>query len=209
MTPPGARTARVGAVLLAAGASTRMGRNKLLLPVDGEPLVRRTALRLLDGGVAPLVVVTGHEPPRVHEALDGLAVRYAHNPAFTGPTSGSLHAGLHALGDDADAAVVMLADMPHVTAAMIADVVAVLRDGTHPVAVSRYGDVLAPPLGFARALWPELLAWSGEGCGKKVVLAHQHEAAILDRALGALQDLDTPDDYASFLSPRTSAPTAP
>ncbi|MCU0618873.1 MAG: nucleotidyltransferase family protein [Gemmatimonadaceae bacterium] len=201
--------ARVGAVLLAAGASTRMGRNKLLLPVDGVPLVRRTASRLLDAGVSPLMVVTGHAPEAVHGALDGLPVRWAHNAHFTGPTSGSLHAGLRALGGDVDAAVVMLADMPHVTTAMIAEVVAVLRADSHPLAVSRYGDVLAPPLGFARALWPELLAWSGEGCGKKVVVAHQDAAAILDRPVAALQDLDTPDDYASFLSPRASDTSAP
>ena len=66
---------RVGAVLLAAGASSRMGRNKMLLPVDGVPMVRRTAERLLAAGVAPLVVVTGHEAERVHEALAGLPVR--------------------------------------------------------------------------------------------------------------------------------------
>ncbi len=200
---------RVGAVLLAAGASSRMGRNKMLLPVDGVPMVRRTAERLLAAGVAPLVVVTGHEAERVHEALAGLPVRWAHNDAFTGPTSGSLHAGLRALGDDADATLVMLGDMPHVTTAMFADVVQALRAGDRPLAVSRYGDVLAPPLGFHRALWPELLAWTGEGCGKKVVLAHQNEAAILDRPVHALQDLDTPEDYASLLSPRTHDAIAP
>ena len=67
-----------------------------------------------------------------------------------------------------------------------------------PLEVSRYGDVLAPPLLFTRALWPELLAWHGEGCGKAVVKAHAHEARMHDWPADALRDVDTPEDYASL-----------
>lgn len=186
---------RIGAVVLAAGASTRMGRNKLLLPVEGEPMVHRTVRRVLDAGCDPVVVVAGHEGARVREALGALDVTFAESPDPTGPTSASLHAGLRALPEDVDAVLVMLADMVHVTAPMMR----ALRDGlvsyNAPLGVSRYGDVLAPPLAFRRALWPELLAWHGEGCGKAVVRAHQAEAQMHDWPVDALQDVDTPDDY--------------
>lgn len=191
------RPPRIGAVVLAAGASTRMGRNKLLLPVEGEPMVHRTARRVLDAGCDPLVIVTGHEGARVREVLSPLDVRFAESPDPTGPTSASLHAGLRALPDDVDAALVMLADMVHVTTPMLRALVDGIIAGAEPLGVSRYGDVLAPPLVFRRALWPELLAWHGEGCGKAVVRAHQSEALMHDWPVDALQDVDTPVDYES------------
>ncbi len=188
-------TLRVGAVVLAAGASTRMGRNKLLLPVEGEAMVHRTVRRVRDAGCDPIVVVTGHEADQVRAALLPLDVRFATSPTPTGPTSASLHAGLLALPADVDAALVMLADMVHVTTPMLLALVQGAIDGTEPLGVSRYGDVLAPPLVFRRALWPELLAWHGEGCGKAVVRAHQAEARMHDWPEPALQDVDTPSDY--------------
>lgn len=190
-----ARPLRIGAVVLAAGASTRMGRNKLLLPVEGEAMVHRTVRRVRDAGCDPLIVVTGHDGDRVREALVTLDVRFAASPDPTGPTSASLHAGLRALPDGVDAALVMLADMVHVSTPMLRTLVEGIADGDEPLGVSRYGDVLAPPLVFRRALWPELLAWHGEGCGKAVVRAHQAEARMHDWPANALQDVDTPDDY--------------
>lgn len=186
---------RVAAVILAAGASTRMGRNKLLLPVEGEAMVHRAARRALAAGLSPVVVVLGHEGDRVRAALASLHVRFATSADPTGPTSASLHAGLEALGPEVTATVVMLGDMVHVTDAMLRTMVESSLRGAAPLEVSRYGDVLAPPLLFRRALWPELLAWHGEGCGKAVVRAHRAEAGVHDWAESALGDVDTPDDY--------------
>ncbi|MCU0648840.1 MAG: nucleotidyltransferase family protein [Gemmatimonadaceae bacterium] len=189
---------RIGAVVLAAGQSRRMGAaNKLLLPIDGVAMVRRTVSRVLEAGASPVVVVTGHDAEQVRAALVGVPCAFATSPDPTGPTSTSLHAGLRALPDDVDATIVMLADMVHVTTAMLRDVVVRMTRGDVPLVVSTYGDVQAPPLCFARALWRELLAWTGEGCGKAVVRAHLHEAARLAWPEAALADVDTPADYAA------------
>lgn len=193
---------RIAAVILAAGASRRMGRNKMLLDVDGAPMVVRAVQVAHAAGLSPIVVVTGNEPDRIRAALDGLPCRIALNPDFTGPTSGSLHAGLHALDDEVDACVVLLADMVRTTSDMVRMLVESMAHSAAPLAVSRYGDVLAPPLLFRRALWPELLAWHGEGCGKTVVKAHQAEAIIHDWPDDALRDIDTPDDYAELTASR-------
>ncbi|MFM2140635.1 MAG: hypothetical protein RLZZ25_900 [Gemmatimonadota bacterium] len=191
---------RIGAVILAAGASTRMGptTNKLLLPVEGVPMVRRTVARVQLAGIRDIVVVTGHEEDRVRAALAGLPCTFVESPDPTGPTSGSLHAGLRAFGPEIDATLVMLADMVHVTTAMLATLIASARTTDAPLEVSRYGEVLAPPLLFRRALWPELLAWHGEGCGKAVVRAHLAEANVHDWREARLADIDTPDDYAAL-----------
>jgi len=187
----------VAGVVLAAGASRRMGpgRNKMLLELEGEPLVRRAARRALTAGLSPVVVVLGHEADRARAVLGDLPVDLALNPNFTGPTSTSLHAGLDRLGRDVDAAVVLLGDMVHVSEAALAELVSRARTSDAPLVVSRYGDVTAPPLLFRRLLFGELRAWTGEGCGKAVVQAHQHEALYVDRGPEMLEDVDTPEDF--------------
>src|SRR6266581_2250032 len=137
----------VAGVVLAAGASRRMGpgRNKMLLELAGEPLVRRAARRALAAGLAPVVVVLG--------------------------------------------------DMVHVSAAALSELVSRAHTSDAPLVVSRYGDVTAPPLLFRRALFGELRAWTGEGCGKAVVQAHQREALYVDRGPEMLVDVDTPEDF--------------
>ena len=188
---------RVAGVVLAAGASRRMGpgRNKMLLELEGEPLVRRAARRALTAGLSPDVVELGDEADRARAVLGDLPVDLALNPNFTGPTSTSLHAGLDRLGRDVDAAVVLLGDMVHVSEAALAELVSRARTSDAPLVVSRYGDVTAPPLLFRRALFAELVAWTGEGCGKTVVKAHSHEALYVDRGPEMLADVDTPADF--------------
>lgn len=174
--------------------------NKLLLEVEGEPMIRRVARRATDAGLSPLVVVLGHEPRRVQAALQGIDCIFAENAAFTGPTSGSLHAGLRALDEQVPAAVVLLGDMVRVSTPMVEALLAAAERSDAPLVVSRYGaeGVLAPPLLFRRALWPELLAWHGEGCGKAVVNAHRAEAVMVDWPEDSLRDIDTPADYAAL-----------
>ncbi len=198
--PQATETLRVAGVILAAGASRRMGENKMLLELDGESLVRRAAKRALGAGLSPVVVVIGHEAARLRAELKDLPLVFAINPDYTGPTSGSLHRGLDTLGTDVAAVVVMLGDMVRVTAETLAMLVAAARGTRAPLVVSRYGDVTAPPLLFRRALFGELLAWTGEGCGKAVVQAHKHEAMYVDRPVTLLTDVDTPEDFAAAIA---------
>jgi molybdenum cofactor cytidylyltransferase len=171
--------------------------NKLLLEIDGEPMVRRVVRRAVEAGLDPVVVVLGHETARLRASLGGLDCMFVESPDYTGPTSGSLHAGLSALEPSVSAAVVMLGDMVRVTPTMLRALADNFRDSRARLAASRYGpvSVLAPPLLFHRELWPELLAWTGEGCGKAVAMAHLGDAVMLDWPADALRDVDTPADY--------------
>lgn len=196
--PPPTDALRVAGIILAAGASRRMGANKMLLALEGESLIRRAVRRALAAGLSPVVVVVGHEQDRLRSELEDLPVEFTVNPDYTGPTSGSLHRGLNALGPAVGAAVVMLGDMVRVTQDTLAMLVAAARGTDAPLVVSRYGDVTAPPLLFRRALFPELLAWTGEGCGKTVVKAHSREAMFVDRPVSLLVDVDTPEDFAAL-----------
>jgi molybdenum cofactor cytidylyltransferase len=187
----------VAGVLLAAGTSSRMGTNKLLLELDGESVLRGTARRMLAGGVSPLVVVLGHQADLAVRELAGVPHQPELNPLYEQGINSSLKAGiLAAQGLGAQAALVMLADMPFVTAEMIAAMIARYRGSRVPLVISDYAGVNAPPMVYDRSLFPELLAMEGEGCGRQVVKRHRAEAEVLAWPAAALRDLDVPADYA-------------
>ena len=197
------RTGSIAGIVLAAGMSTRMGQNKLLMKLEGETLVRRVVGRVSKAGVDSLVVVLGHDADRVQDALEGLPYTPVFNRDYERGVSSSLRAGMHAVsGMPVQAAVVALADMPFVTAAMIKTLIAKYRQGAAPLVVSDYAGVNAPPMLYDRTLFPELVAYGGEGCGKHVVKRHRHEAESAAWPQEALTDLDTPEDYAGVTAPR-------
>jgi len=193
--PPLERSGPVAAIVLAAGGSARMGRNKLLFPLSGETVLRRAVRRATAAGFEPVVVVLGHEAGRAQAELDGLACRTVMNPDWEQGINRSLRTGLAALPAETSAAVVMLADMPFVTTEMLLTLVERWRDGTAPLVISDYEGVNAPPMLYGCPLFPELLAMEGEGCGKQVVRRHREEAASVAWPAAALADLDVPEDY--------------
>jgi molybdenum cofactor cytidylyltransferase len=107
----------------------------------------------------------------------------------------SLRAGIAQVPADSPAAVVMLADMPFVTAAMIRTMVDRYRASEYPLVISDYGGVNAPPMLYDRALFAELGAMEGEGCGRQVVRRHRDQAAVVSWPAEALADVDVPEDY--------------
>ena len=115
---------------------------------------------------------------------------------------GSLQAGIARVPADCEAAVVILADMPLVTSAMSAGLVARFRSGPEPLVISLYGDVQAPPTLYSRALFPALGA-AGEGGGRQVVREHRDAAAAVEWPPALLADLDRPEDVERLRSQAT------
>jgi len=185
----------IAGVVLAAGASTRMGTNKLLLPVDGESLLRRAVRRALAAGLDPVVVVTGHEADRSRTELELLDCRIAFNSRHAEGIHTSVRTGIEAVPAESPAAVVMLADMPYVTSEMVAALVEAYRREKPPLVISQYGDAQAPPTLYDRSLFGELTIEPGEGCSKRVVRRHRDEALALVWPAPFLTDLDFPEDY--------------
>jgi CTP:molybdopterin cytidylyltransferase MocA len=184
----------IAGILLAAGSATRMGRNKLLLDLEGEPLVRRAARRALEAGLDPLLVVLGHEAEEVREALAGLACRFVVNLDWRDGQGTSVSAGAAAVPPGAEAAVVLLADMPFVDGESIRAVTARWRETGAPLVSCRYGGVPAPPTLYCRPLLAELREGSAEGRGREVVKRHAGSAAWVDRPVAMLADVDLPED---------------
>lgn len=201
--PPGSRRAVAG-VVLAAGSSTRMGENKLLIEIDGEALVARTVRRAAAAGLDPVVVVLGHESDRVARALGGVPCRPVVNARHRRGQGSSLRCGIAAVPEEASAAVVLLSDMPMVTADMIAAVVDLYRATGAPLVLSEYAGVSAPPTLYDRSLFPEIAA--GDACGRQIVERHRAGARSMDWPAGRLADLDEPGDLERFRADERCAP---
>jgi molybdenum cofactor cytidylyltransferase len=192
------RAGPIAGILLAAGTSSRMGSNKMLFELDGESVLRGAARRAIAGGLSPLIVVLGHQRERAEQELAGLPCQVAFNPDFEEGITSSLRTGLAVLEQsepDIEGAMVMLADMPYVTAEMIAAMIARYRGSRAPLVVSDYEGVHAPPMLYDKGLFEELMAMTETGCGKQVVKRHRHEAEVLAWPAEALSDLDLPEDY--------------
>ncbi|HXW03843.1 MAG TPA: nucleotidyltransferase family protein [Vicinamibacterales bacterium] len=180
------------AVVMAAGTSSRMGQPKLLLPLGGEPLVRRTVRQVLDAGFDDLLVVVGSEHVRVLEALDGLPIRQVLNPEFESGMGSSFRAAVSGLAHSA-AAMFALADQPFVTAQEYRRLLDTYRTAAPGIVSVRYGDVTAPPHLFDRRFFPELAVL--EHGARPVLQRHRDETIVLTLPPDLLLDIDTPEDY--------------
>ena len=144
---PSERSGPVAGILLAAGTSSRMGRNKLLFELNGESVLRGAVRRAIDGGLSPLIVVLGHEPDEARRELEDLPCRWALNPLYAQGIGSSLKRGVEDLPSRARAAMVVLADMPFVSPQMIAVMIARYRATAAPLVVSDYEGVIASSSG--------------------------------------------------------------
>jgi len=195
------RAPRIAGIVLAAGQSRRMGTlNKLLIGIDGKPMVRHVAEAAVASQARPLVVVTGHERERVEAALAGLEARFVHNPDYTQGLSTSLRRGLAALPPDCDGAVVCLGDMPMVTGATIDRLIAAFNpvEGRATALPTRRGKRGNPVL-LAKALFAELAGISGDVGARDLVAAHPELVAEIEMENDAvLTDIDTPQALAKL-----------
>ena len=182
----------IAAVVLAAGASTRMGSAKLLLPLSGEPLVRRTVRQVAEAGFDDVLVVVGYEHPQVIAALDGLRCRYVVNAEYQSGMGSSFRAAIGAVGD-AEAAMFALADQPFVTRHEYRTLLDTYLKTPGGIICVRYGEVTAPPHLFAREFFRELAQL--EHGARPVLQRHADRTTVLKFPPELLLDVDTPDDY--------------
>jgi molybdenum cofactor cytidylyltransferase len=186
-------SASVAGVLLAAGTSDRYGdRNKLLATHDGDPLVREVARTLLAAPVAPVVVVVGHDADRVSAALDGFDLELVHNDAYTTGQASSVRAGVRAVRDRADAAVVALGDMPFVAPETVARLVDAYAAGAGDALAAAHDGRRGNPVCFDRRFFDALTDVTGDVGGRSILLDN---GTLVDTGdPGVRRDVDRPAD---------------
>src|SRR5208337_809332 len=208
---------RIAAVVLAAGRSSRFRaeggaeETKLVAKLDGKPVVRRVVEAALASRARPVVVVVGHARGAVEAALAGLPARFSLNPDFETGIASSLCVGLAATPAEAEGAVVLLGDMPNISAALIDDLIDAFeaRPNASAVAPVRDGRRGNPVL-LARRLFERAMRLTGDE-GARRLLAALDRRDVVEFAAGGMDmtfDIDTPADLAAARRAKHSVPSS-
>ena len=171
------------------------GRQKLLLPLDGKPVVR-WSVEHVAGHVDEVVVVTGRDDAAVRAALAGLSVRFVANPRPEAGQGSSIAVGTAALPATASAALVVLGDQPRVPPGVVPALLAAHARTGLPIVTPRYRGTRGTPVLFAAEVFVELGALTGDAGARTVVEARPERVATVDVDAAMPTDVDTPEDLA-------------
>jgi molybdenum cofactor cytidylyltransferase len=192
--PKPQRAPFVVAVVLAAGQSSRMGSNKLLADLGGQPMIRRSVAAMRQAA-DQTIVVTGRDAGQVAAALEGLPVTFVHNPDFAEGLSTSLRAGIAALPPGTDAAVIALGDMPLVSPDAVRRLIAAYSPAEHrSLCVPVFGGERGNPVLWGRQHFDALKSLTGDKGAR--ALFDQYTDEIVEVAMpddAVLKDADTPE----------------
>lgn len=198
MNNPEQLTLPVAGIILAAGAASRMGQPKLLLPWKGQPLIRHALQTGLAAGLDPLIVVTGAHANLMQAALDGLPARVVHNPHWQQGQSTSVRAGMQALPPDTQAVLFLLGDQPFVTPELIRQLVSTYAR-TGPAILAPYvGQQRTNPVLFDQSVFMLLCQLQGDA-GARTIFTQVPPEAMPWPDERLLFDVDTPADYEQLL----------
>jgi molybdenum cofactor cytidylyltransferase len=186
----------ISGIVLAAGSGTRFGGTKQIEPFQGKPLAQHAIDALASAGVDELVVVTGHDADLVERTLalppQG---RFARNPDHASGQASSLAAGLHALADDTEAAVVLLADQPGITDAEVRALIDAFRDSRSRIVRIVYDDGPGPAL-LSREIHAEAGHLSGDVGARELIASHPEWVEEVRVPFSAPRDVDRRSDLA-------------
>lgn len=185
----------VAAIILAAGQGVRFGQEpKLLATLDEKPLVRHVAEAALASAARPVIAVLGHRRAEVYEALEDLGVIAVDNLVYRDGLSTSLKAGFAALSPEAEAAIILLGDMPRVKAAFINRLIDAWCTADRPsAAVPTFGGRRGNPVLLSRVLAPEIANLTGDTGAGPLLRSRSSVLELMVDDPAILQDVDTPE----------------
>ena len=187
----------VALLLLAAGASTRMGFPKQLLPYHGRTLLRHAAETAVATGCAPIVLVTGALHHELVVEVGGLPIQSVHNADWETGMASSIRTGLAAVAG-ANPVLIMLTDQPLVTPELLKQLVVQQQQTQALIVASAYGDTLGVPAIFDKTMIPQLLQLYGQQGANRLIAALGNAVGRVPFPAGLL-DVDTPEQYAALL----------
>lgn len=183
-------------MILAAGEARRFGAQKLLAPLDGRPLLQHVIDAANASSLEEIVVVVGADAEAVAAGVWPGRARLVRNDDYASGMASSLQTGLRALDSRNHAALVLLGDMPRVTANLIGDLVARGNKTRATAVISVWRGRRSPPVVLHRSLWPAAFALRGDVGMREILGARADvlELTVTDD-LGSLEDVDTPEDH--------------
>ena len=190
---------KIACIVLAAGRSTRMGAaNKLLAAVGGRPMVRGVVEAALESAARPVLVVIGHQGEEVRAKLAGLDVTFVVNADYATGLSSSLKAGIRAVPVDCGGALILLGDMPRITAQHLDEMIAVFERGEAAnIVVPTHQGQRGNPVLWSASLFAEMLQLGGDVGARGLMAKHADRVHEVDPGTDAvLVDVDTPEALA-------------
>ena len=187
----------ITAVVLAAGLARRMGRQKLLLQLQGKPVVRWSVEHVVSH-VEDVVIVTGPDDSALRQALEGLTVRFVVNPRPQDGQGTSIAAGVAALKPWTTAVLIALGDQPRMPAAVVPALLEALRRSGKAIVAPLYQGVQGTPVVFSSEVFAELRALKGDAGARAVVKLNSERVETVAFDLAMPPDVDTPEDYAKL-----------
>jgi molybdenum cofactor cytidylyltransferase len=191
----------IAAVVLAAGESSRMGRPKALLPIEGTSFIERIVAALQRTEAAKIVVVLGHNAASLREKIARLPVTFIVNPDYKKGQLSSLQAAIRYLlslpePERPEGMLVHLVDHPYIDAELVDIMIRRFRESQSLIVVPRCGARRGHPVLFSAALFGELLDAPVDQGAKAVVNAHREETLEIETdQAGITIDIDTPEEY--------------
>ena len=187
-------------VILAAGASTRLGRPKQLLPWQGKNLLQHAVQTALEITTQP-VVVTGAHADQLVAAVDPSQVQIVFNPEWEQGIASSIRCGLQALLNRTptpEQVIFMVCDQPFVTCNLLLDLINEQQKSTKAIVASAYAGTLGIPALFEKTMFQQLLDLQGDAGAKKLMQQHPDQTAAVDFPQGNI-DIDTVDEYEALI----------
>jgi molybdenum cofactor cytidylyltransferase len=184
------------AIVLAAGASTRLGQPKQLLQMNGESLLHRTIRLAEEGGCAPIFVVLGFEAERMQREIADLDVRVVINPKWQSGMGSSLRSGMEVLVKESQLpqkVVLLLSDQPMLSSEILFSLVKKSAETDSLIAASSYTGRLGVPAVFRKELYPDLQEVEGDKGAREVIQVYRDQTASIDFPEGII-DIDTAQD---------------
>ena len=184
------------AIVLAAGASTRLGQPKQLLQMNGESLLHRTIRLAEEGGCAPIFVVLGFEAELMQREIADLDVRVVINPKWQSGMGSSLRSGMEVLMRESQLpqkVVLLLSDQPMLSSEIFLSLVKKSAETDSLIVASSYTDRLGVPAVFRKQLYPDLQKVEGDKGAREVIQRYRDQTASIDFPKGAI-DIDTVQD---------------
>lgn len=192
---------KIPAILMAAGKSTRMGKNKLLLPFDDHSVIAETCDRLLASHVSKVIVVLGNDQDKVREQLANKNVEFVINPNYADGMMTSLQAGMSYLPIDAKFFMVALGDQPLVTTSVYNTLIEATAYTSHKIFIPTYGRERGNPIVLSSEFIDEMLEMDGDVGGRVIIKKYPEEIQeipVINE--GIVINMNTPELYEYWMN---------
>ena len=186
-----------GIIILAAGASSRLGSPKQLLTFSGTTLLQHSIEMAQSSDAANVLVVLGANAALIQTEINYTTANVFVNPGWKEGMASSIRCGLQLLvktNPQVEAAIFMVSDQPFVTAALLNQLMDAHRTNGSKIVAAKYQDTFGTPVLFHKTFFPELLQLNGDVGAKSVVRKHLNEVTFFPFPKGHI-DIDTIDDY--------------